>query len=272
MGRASKRKQAQRQAGGPNLRRIKEDAPSLAAARQTLSALDAMVKLAGERVRRQSLALDAWLGDAEPKPVKVPPWPEGSLGHRLLADTQLGEGQYAPSLLTARIPDAETIDADPAHWAIAINALMRALVFDGLTLEHPTVRAVLESLSSVVEDEVFSMQYGDDEVAFPVTDGPVHLLGRALTETAWAIVGDDSVVDVDRVLESALNGTVPGLEADSLGGVILPYTSGSANPLELLIIDGEVRPRDILPVGLLMLSALARLGQSSSASILEQTS
>ena len=271
MGRASKRKQAQRQAGGPNLRRSRQDARSPSVPGSVFG-LGELVKLAGERAARRNLALEAWLGDAEPEPAKVPPWPEGSLGHRLLAGTRLWEAEDAPSLLTARIPDAATIDADPAHWTIATEALMRALVFDGLTLEHPAVGAVLEPLVSIAEEEVEYLQEDDEEVDFPVMDGPVRLLGRALTETVWAIVGDDSLADVDHVLESALDGAVPGLEAGSLAGAILPYPSDSANPLEFLIIDGEVRPRDILPVGLLMLSALARLGLSSSVSVLEQAS
>jgi hypothetical protein len=44
----------------------------------------------------------------------------------------------------------------------------------------------------------------------------------------------------------------------------------SDNPLELLLED-EVRPGDILPVGLLVLSALAQLCHSDSVSVLERT-
>jgi hypothetical protein len=269
VGRASKRKKEQRQTGGPNLRRINQETRTQAVVTRSAFGLDAMVQLAGERVTRRNLALEAWLTDAEPEPTELPPWPEGSLGHRLLAGTRLWEAQDAPSLLTARIPDAATIDPDPAHWTIAAEALIRALVFDGLTLEHPAVRAVLEPLTSVAEDEVEYMQDDDEEVGFPVMDGPVLLIGRALTETVWAIAGNDSLADVGGALESALDGAVPGLEADSLVGALLPVPSDSDNPLELLIVDGEVRPRDILPVGLLVLSALARLGQSSSDSILD---
>src|SRR5690348_3207452 len=84
MGRASKRKKAQRQAGGPNLRRIKQDARSPAATRGLPFNLDAMVQFAGERVRRRAIALQAWLGDTEPTSAETPSWPQGSLGHRLL--------------------------------------------------------------------------------------------------------------------------------------------------------------------------------------------
>lgn len=297
MGRASNRKKAQRQAGGPNLRRIKQDIRSQAVATRSAFGLDAMVRFAGERVRRRSAALRAWSGDTEPAPADVPPWPEGSLGHRLLAGTPLGEAQDAPSLLTAKPPDAATITADPRHWTIATEALIRAVVFDGFSLAHPAVSALLEALSPVVEDEVAYMQTldddvysigpfdNDDEVGFPVLDGPVFLLGRALTEAVWATVGDDSLADVDRVLEHALDGVVPGLDASLLVDALIAagYTREgppgtqplhqrlnlSDNPLELLALDDEIPPRDILPAGLLTLAALARLGQSSSHSVLQ---
>ena len=78
MGRASKRKKAQRQAGGPNLRRITQDARSPAATQGLPFNLDAMVQFAGERVRRRAIALQAWLGDAEPTSAETPSWPQGS--------------------------------------------------------------------------------------------------------------------------------------------------------------------------------------------------
>jgi hypothetical protein len=299
MGRASKRKKTQRQTGGPSLRRIKQDTRSQAVATRSAFGLDAMVQLAGERVRRRSMALEAWLGDTEPVPAEVPPWPEGSLGHRLLAGTPLGEAQDAPSLLTAHLPDLQTIAADPRHWTIATEVLIRALVFDGLTLDHPAVRALLEALTSVVEAEIAHMQDmdddlysigpfdNDDEVGFPALDGPMFLLGRALVEVVWSAVGDDSLADVPNVLELALEGVVPGLEVRSLVGALIAasYTSEdpaggrplhqrlslSDNPLELLALDEELPPKDILPVGLLVLSALARLCQSDSNSVLQET-
>ena len=272
MGRASKRKKAQRQAGGPNLRRIKQDARSPAATQGLLFNLDAMVQLAGERVSRRSIALQAWLGDTEPTSAETPSWPQGSLGHRLLAGTRLGEAQDAPSLLTAKLPDAQTIDADPPHWTIATEALIRAVVFDGLSLDHPAVSTLLDILTPVVEDEIDHMRFlDDDEIGFPVLDGPVLLLGRALAEAAWAAVGDDSLADVDDVLElaldEALDGAVPDLDGAALVGVF-----GSDNPLEILAVEDDVPPKDILPVGLVTLSAIARLCLSSSHSILQRTS
>jgi hypothetical protein len=299
MGRASNRKKTQRQTGGPDLRRIKQETRSQAVAMRSAFGLDAMVQLAGERVRRRSMALKAWLGDTESVPAEVQSWPEGSLGHRLLAGTPLGEARDAPSLLTAHLPDTQTIAADPRHWTVATEALIRALVLDGLTLDHPAVRALLEALTSVVEAEIAHMRAmdddlysiglfdNDDEVGFPALDGPVFLLGRALVEAVWAVVGDDSLADVPSVLVRALEGAVPGLDAPRLVDALIAasYTCEdpadtrplqrlmnlSDNPLEILALADEIPPSDVLPAGLLVLSVLARLCQSDSVSVLERT-
>lgn len=249
------------------------------------------------RLRRRSLALRAWLGDSEPVSAEVPAWPEGSLGHRLLAGTPLGEAQDAPSLLTSSVPDAATITADPRHWTIATEALIRAVVFDGLSLDHPAVSALLQALAPVVEDEAAYMREmaeplysigpldNDDEVGFPALDGPVFLLGRALVEAVWAAVGEDSLADIDRELKLALDGAVPGLDAPLLVNALISasYTHAdpdaarsvqrlnlSDNPLEILLED-EILPSYVLPVGLMVLSVLARLCQSSSHSVLQRT-
>jgi hypothetical protein len=44
----------------------------------------------------------------------------------------LDGARKAPSLLTAQIPDAAVIAADPVHWDIATTSLIRAVAFDGL--------------------------------------------------------------------------------------------------------------------------------------------
>ena len=66
-----------------------------------------------------------------------------------------------------------------------------------------------------MDDDLYSIGSfdNDDEVGFPVLDGPVLLLGRALVEAVWAVVGDDSLADVPSVLVRALEGVVPGLDA-----------------------------------------------------------
>ena len=301
MGRASKCKKAQRRQTGPSLRRIKQDARSLAMARRPGFDLDAMVQLAKGRVERRHAALRTWFGDTEPVPAEVPPWPEGSLGHRLLTGTSLGEAEDAPPLLSARIPDATTITADPTHWTIATDALIRAVVFDGLTPDHPAVSTLLEVLSPVAAAELAHMQamgdtlssigpFDDGGPEFPELDGPVYLLGgQALMEATWAMVGEDRLSDVQGVLLPALDAAVPDLGgrvvADALiGAFAMEYRCdqpgdaevlerigpGTSNALETLAADGSVPPGDLLRVGLTVLSALARLCQSGSRSILQR--
>jgi hypothetical protein len=300
MGRASNRKKAQRQTGGPNLRRIKQDARSRAVATRYAFGLDSMVQLAKERVEHRTAAMRAWLGDTELVPAEVPSWPEGSLGHRLLAGTQLMEAQDAPSLLTAQIPHPQLIAADPTHWTIATSALIRSVVFDGLTPDHPAVSTLLEALAPVIEDELAYMktaddrQYSigpfdnDDDEDFPELDGPMFLLGRALVEAVWTVTGDDSLSDVLSVLLPALDGVVPGLDAPFIADALIAAFATNyrcedpaddellqrvrhlgGNALETLVDAGTVEPGDVLRVGLIVLSTLTRLCQSSSDSVLK---
>lgn len=293
MGRASNRKKAQRQAG-PGSRKTRQVFQADAATPDQLpGGLSERVELARSRVEREADALSAWRGDAEPVSAETPPWPENSLGDRLLRGTYLGEAQDAPSLLTARIPDAAVIAANPAHWNIAMSALVRAVVFDGLTVDHPAVSMLLCVLAPIAEAELAFARadWDDDGPEFPTLDGPVYLLGeRTLVDTVWAAVGDDPLGEVIKVLIRALAGAVPVLDAqvaaDALIGAFadnyrcersedleelerIGYPGGNA--LENLVDAGAVAPADILPAGLTILPALARLCLSDSVSILHRT-
>ena len=46
-------------------------------------------------------------------------------------------------LCRTEITRGAVIAADPAHWNVAASALVRAVVFDGLGLDHPVVRTLL---------------------------------------------------------------------------------------------------------------------------------
>ncbi len=303
MGRASNRKKAQRQAGHSS-RQARRSSRAAAATQQRTheraDGLQVLVQLAKERVERQASALPAWYRGAEPVPAETPQWPEGSLGDRFLAGTYLGEAQDAPSLLTAEIPDAATIAGDPAHWNIATSALVRAVIFDGLALDHPAVSMLLEVLAPIAEAErayrkaagaplyQIGPDWDEDEPEFPELDGPAYLLGgRALVDAVWAAVGDDPLSEVIGVLAPALDGAVPGLDgqvaADALIGAFAEHyrceQPGDAevlrrigypgsNALENLVAVGAVPPGDVLPAGLMILSVLAQLCWSDSTSIL----
>ena len=150
-----------------------------------------------------------------PSPSRRPDFPEDSLGDRFLVG-YLGEAQDAPSLLTTGIPDAAVIAADSAQWNIAVPTLIRSVIFEGLTLDHPAVSALLEVLAPIAAAEQAHWEDGAD--GFPELDGPMYALGaRALVEATWAAVGQDLLEDVLGVLLPALDGAVPGVKSLVLG-------------------------------------------------------
>jgi hypothetical protein len=268
---------------------------------QLVAGLQALVQETNERKEREAAARRTWSGGAEPVPAEAPRWPEGSLGDRFFTGVNLEEARNAPSLTTAEIPDAAVIAADPVHWNVATDALVRAVVFDGLGPGHPAVRELLEVLAPIAEAELayrkaadaLMYQIGtnwDDEPEFPEQDGPVFLLGACvLVDAVWAAVGDDPLSDVLGVLRPVLDTAVPGVDsqvaADALVGafateyrceqpgddeVLKRIGSYSGDALENLATAGAVPPSDVLRVGLTMLSALAQLCRSESPSVLQQ--
>jgi hypothetical protein len=215
------------------------------------------------------------------------------------AGTYLQEAQNAPCLLTADIPDVTVIAADPGHWNIAARALVRAVVFDGLTVDHLVVSRLLDVLAPVAAAELAyreaiedwlhrgGMEDGDDEPEFPELDGPVFLLGTcALVDATWAVAGEDSLSEVLGELLPLLDRAVPGLEGQVAPDVLIgafathyrcdqPGDSAvlervrypdSGDALENLVATGAVQPSEILPVALRVLSALAGLCRSDSVS------
>jgi hypothetical protein len=214
----------------------------------------------------------AWCGSGQPVPAEHPGWAAGSLGDRLCSGTHLATARNAPGLLTATVPDPLVIIRDPAQWQVAANVLVRAVVFDGLRVDHPAVSSVL------------------DVPKFPEMDGPVFLIGAcALGDATEVVVGDDPLSEVLAVLSPALDGAVPGLEgravADVLtGGRVTPYlcqlpdyvlkrmgrSFSVGGALRELADARVVPPAGILRVGLTILSVLADLCQSDSPSILRR--
>jgi hypothetical protein len=304
VGRASNRKKAQRQAGQgsrQDSRSFRADAETQQAMRQLAAGLQALVQETNERQDREAAVRRTWSGGAEPVPAEVPRWPEGSLGDRFFTGTYLKEARNAPSLATAEIPDAAVIAADPVHWNVATDALVRAVVFDGLGLDHPAVRELLEVLAPIAEAELAyrkaadaaMYQIGtnwDDEPEFPEQDGPAFLLGACvLVDAVWAVVGDDPLRDVLGVLLPVLDAAIPDLDSQVAAGALIgafsmeyrceqpgddavlrSIGSYSGDALENLATAEAVPPSDVLPVGLTMLSALAQLCRSESPSVLQR--
>lgn len=176
----------------------------------------------------------AWCGGAEPVPAQAPRWAEDSLGHRFFAGVHLSRMRTAPCLATAEIPAATVIHADSAHWSVAAQALIRAVTFDGLGLDHPAVIRLLEILVPIAEAElaynetfdravsVPGLDWDEDLPEFPGLDGPVFLLGTcALVDAFWAVVGDDSFGDVLGVLLPVLEDAVPGLDSQIVADALI---------------------------------------------------
>jgi len=297
MGRASNRKKAQRQAGEAP----QPDAATQEALLTVLNSLQMMVEENEERRDREAAARWIWSGGAEPVPAVVPPWREDSLGDRFFGCHFLREAQKAPCLASADIPDAAAIAAHPAHWNVATDALVRAVAYDGLGLDHPAVSTVLEVLAPIAEAELAygeaadaamfqgGTDWDEDEPEFPEQDGPVFLLGACvLMDALWAVIGQDSLSEIQGVLVPALREAVPSLDAqaavDALYGAFAKHYQcvepGDAellgrigdvhgDALVNLVRPGVVKPRDILPMGLSLLSALAQLCRSNSPSLLQ---
>jgi hypothetical protein len=269
---------------------------------QLAAGLQALVQETDERQEREAAVRRTWSGGAEPVPAEARRWPEGSLGDRFFTGTYLEEARNAPSLATAEIPDAAVIAADPVHWNVATDAPVRAVVFDGLGLDHPAVRELLEVLAPIAEAELayrkaadaamyqIGTDWDEDEPGFPEQDGPVFLLGACvLVDAVWAAVGDDPLSDVLGVLLPVLGAAVPGVDSQVAAGALVGAFSTeyrreqpgdgevlgrigsySGDALENLAAAGAVPPSDVLRVGLMILSALAQLCRSESPSVLQQ--
>jgi len=293
MGRASNRKKANRQTGHTRQARR--------AMRLLENGLRTLVQETTERKQREAAASRAWCAGREPAAAEAPPRPEGSLGDRF-RNGSLEDARNAPSLVSAQIPDAAVIAADPAQWNVATSALIRAVAFDGLAVDHPAVRTVLEALASVAEAEFAYREAADawfslapseregPEPQFPELEGPVFLLGTcALVDATWAIVGEDPLTEVIDVLLPVLNSTAPGLDGQIIAYALIGAFAhhyrcelpGDAevlqrigreagDPLENLVASGAIQPADALPVGLMILSTLAGFCRSSSSSVLQR--
>ena len=306
MGRASNRKKARRQEAlrqaAHRTRRVTQGSRAGAGPQQAALALaaarEAIDRVFGPPGEQQAPEYRAWCG-GQPVPAEVPRWAEGSLGERLSSGMYLARARNAPCLLTATVPDPMVIITDPAQWRVAASVLVRAVVFDGLRTGHPAVSRLLDVLTPIAEAELAYEQdledwysFGSDEEKpeFPELDGPVFLIGTcALGDATLGVVGEDPLSEVLAVLSPALDGTVPGLEGRAVADVL---TGGRATPylcklpdhvlkrmqrvfavggaLQELADARAVPPRDILRVGLTILSALAELCKSDSPSVLRR--
>jgi hypothetical protein len=306
VGRASNRKKARRQEAvrqaAQRTRRVTQgsraDAGRQQAALAVAAAREAIDQLAAARREHPTPEYRTWCA-GQPVPAEVPRWAKGSLGERLCSGMYLARARNAPCLLTATVPDPMVIISHSAEWRIAATVLVRAVVFDGLRVDHPAVSRLLDVLAPIAEEELEYGQdlehwysYGRDEEKpwFPEDNGPVWLIDScALGDATLAVVGEDPLDEVIAALSPALDGTVPGLDgravADVLtGGRVTPYLCKLPDHvLQRMhraffvgyavheLADGRVvPPRETLRVGLTILSVLAELCKSDSPSILRR--
>jgi hypothetical protein len=316
MGRASNRKKARRQAersswrAGHSAREAMQasraDAEEQQAMRQLAAGLEKLAGQANEHREQRAAASRAWRGREEPVPAGAPEWPKGSLGDRFFSGTFLARARDAPCLLNADVPDAAVIAADPAQQDVAVNALVRAVAFDGLRAGHPAVSGLLDMLAPIARKQLAQRmaaearlsqgwpEWEDDEPENAELDGPVFLLGGCvLTDATWAVVGEDPLTEVLGVLAPALDGVVPGAagrdvadaliaafathyrcelpgDADVLERIRGRYDGDAGDALMNLVVAGTVRPADIFRAGLAILAVLADLCRSGSDSILQR--
>jgi hypothetical protein len=299
VGRSSNRKRARRRVMPDSRRAVTEiqlqarRQPALAA---RAYALDEAFRVHDDRYERARLA---WCAE-DPAPAQVPRWAASSPGRRIPSWSFLRQARRAPCLLTAEVPDAAVIAADPAHWNTATSALIRAFAFDGLELRHPALNEILGLLAPVAAAELgyrralmtwllSERPAGRRRPEFPVLDGPVFLLGvGALTHLAHALVGGSPGDAELAVLSRALDGTIPGVAgsvvADALTESVSPRylrelpaeilrtVKGPpyANPLDTLVTAGVVAPGDVLPAGLAILRTLIRMCQNEVTPISRQ--
>jgi len=230
VGRASNRKKAQRQVGP----KTRVDAETQQALLQMVAGLEAMTQEMGGHTEREAAARRIWSGGAEPVLAEAPQWAENSLGDRFFGGTFIDRVRNAPSLATAEIPDAAVIAADPAHWNVATDALIRAVVYDGLGLDHPAVRTLLEVLAPIAAAELAYGEAADADA----------LIGAFAKHYRCELPGDAELLE-----------RIGKVQGDALVN---------------LVRADAVKPADVLPVGLRLLSALAHLCRSDSASLLQR--
>ena len=245
-----------------------------------------------------ALAAHAWSGGSKPEPAAIPKWPDDSAGDRFFNTEGIADAAEAPPIVGATLPVPGEMAATSELWVVAANALVRAVVLDGLTVYHPAVSAVIALLGPVVKRE---LAYYADEATwdeYPESDAPLRLLGdEVLMDATWAIVGDDSLASVLALLERRLDtafdtpGRPAGLTGRAAAEALIRAFPGhfecqapgdeaclerlratgrtSSNPLCDLVRDKVIAPEDALPVGLTILAALADLARTSAFSVLD---
>ncbi len=309
MGKASKKKAGRRAGIGPSRTEIESRAEQEQVKRRLTAALsqpgqlnDTLRRVAGQAAAAQTAMDDAitmlW-GGATPVPAEVPQWEDGSLGDFFFTEPAIARASAAPPAGSAVLPPTESMLAYGSAREAVASLLIRAVVFDGLPVAGPAVGVVLKHLAPVIEWEVghFRRPLSDDE-AEEIMTAPAFVIGNALVEAARAVIAEDRIAPVTEFIEPVLDAAVAplGLSAVLTGAAIAralacavahaylfahpadtallnqfdPDSATSENPLETLVADKLLAPRDALLAGLAVLAALAGLCRSNAVSVLRE--
>jgi hypothetical protein len=309
MGKASKKKAGRRAGIGPSRTEIESRAEQEKVKRRLTAALsqpgqlsDTLRRVAGQAAAAQTAMDDAIImlwGEATPVPAEIPQWEDGSLGDFFFTEPAIARAAAAPPAADAVLPPTETmLDYGSVREAVAF-LLIRAVVFDGLPAAGPAVGVVLEHLAPVIAWEVghFGRPLSDAETEEIVT-APAFVIGNALVEAARAVIAEDRIAPVTEFIEPVLDAAVAplGLSAVLTGAAVAralacavahsylfadpadtallnqfdPDSATSENPLETLVADKLLAPRDALLAGLAVLAALAGLCRSNAVSVLRE--
>lgn len=309
MGKASKKKANRRAGIGPSRMEIESRAEREQVKRRLTAVLgqpgqlgDALRGVAGQAAAAQRAADDAvaglW-GGATPVPAEVPRWEDGSLGDFFFTEPVIAGASAAPPTAEAVLPPSESMLAYGTVREAVATLLIRAVVFDGLPAAGPAIGVVLEHLAPVVEWEAghFGRRLSDAE-ADEIVTAPAFVVGSALVEAARAVIAGDRIAPVLEFLEPVLDAALAplGLSAALTGAAVAralacavahaylfadpadtallnqfdPDSATSENPLETLVTDKLLAPRDALLAGLAVLAALAGLCRSDAVSVLQE--
>jgi hypothetical protein len=307
MGKASKNKAARRAGIGPSRTEIESRAHQEQVKRRLTAALsqpgqlgDTLRRVAGQAAAAQTATDDAvtmlW-GGATPVPAEVPRWEDGSLGDFFFTEPVIARASAAPPAVNAVLPPAASMLADGSVREAVASLLIRAVIFDGLPAAGPAIGVVLEHLAPVIDWEAghFGRPLSDDEAEELVT-APAYVIGSVLVEAARAVIAEDRIAPVTEFLEPVLDAALAplGLSAALTGAAVAralacavahaylfadpadtalldqfdPDSATSENPLETLVTDKLLAPRDALLAGLAVLAALAGLCRSNEVSVL----
>ena len=219
MGKASKRKSHRRQGIGQS----RADIEKLRDRQALLTGMRRMIDRFEAEKEREDQARRAWCGGAEPRHATLPRWRQDSVGDRFFSARDITSAARAPVLADASLPTPQQVAEDSGHWTVAVSALVRAVVLDGVPVSDPVVARVTELLAPVVRDEIAAADSA--ERVFPDTHRPLFRLGACfLTDATWAIVGLDPLDQIIALMEQRIDDALAGTGGAGWPGgkVIIP--------------------------------------------------